>query len=151
MAQSLSKLYVHIIFHTKNNSCFIRKREKGELFAYMASIIKDNGCIPILINGVEDHVHILCVLSKNIALSKLIEEIKRHSSRWIKTKDHYYAQFSWQGGYGGFSVSPSIHDKTKNYIAGQEEHHRKIDFKEEYLLFLEEYGIAFNELYLWMD
>ena len=151
MAQSLSKLYVHIIFHIKNISCPIRKREKDELFAYMASIVKDNESIPILINGVEDHVHILCVLSKNIALAKLIEEIKRHSSRWIKTKGHYYAKFSWQGGYGGFSVSPSIHDKTKKYIAKQEEHHRKISFKEEYLLFLKEYGIEYNEQYLWTD
>ena len=110
MAQSLSKLYVYIIFHIKNNSCLIRKIEKDELFAYMASIIKDNESIPLIINGVEDHVNILCVQSKNIALAKLIEEIKRHSSRWIKTKDHYYAKFSWQGGYGGFSVSPSLHN-----------------------------------------
>ena len=122
MAQSLSKLYVYIIFHIKNNSCLIRKIEKDELFAYMASIIKDNESIPLIINGVEDHVNILCVQSKNIALAKLIEEIKRHSSRWIKTKDHYYAKFSWQGGYGGFSVSPSLHYKSKKYIARQEEH-----------------------------
>ena len=117
----------------------------------MGSIIKDNESIPILINGVEDHVHILCVMSKNIALARFLEEIKRHSSRWIKTKDRHYAQFSWQGGYGGFSVSPSIHDKTKNYIANQEEHHKKMSFKEEYLLFLREYGIEYNEQYLWKD
>jgi REP element-mobilizing transposase RayT len=117
----------------------------------MASIIKDNESIPILINGVEDHVHILCVMSKNIALSKLIEEIKRHSSRWIKTKDNYYIHFNWQGGYGGFSVSQSLHDRTKNYIQSQEEHHKKIGFKEEYILFLKEYGIEYNEQYLWND
>ena len=151
MAQSLSKLYVHIIFHVKNNSCHIRKQDKAELFAYIGSIIKDNESIPILINGVENHVHILCVLSKNIALAKLIEEIKRHSSRWIKTKDRHYIEFGWQGGYGGFSVSPSLHDKTKNYIGKQDEHHKKMSFKEEYLLFLKEYGIEYNEQYLWTD
>jgi putative transposase len=102
MAQSLSKLYIHIIFHIKNNNCQIRKQDKEELFAYIGSIIKDNESIPVLINGTEDHVHILCVLSKNIALAKLIEEVKRHSSRWIKTKDRHYTEFSWQGGYGGF-------------------------------------------------
>ena len=151
MAQSLSKLYVHIIFHIKSNGCYIRKQDKEELFAYMGSIIKDNESIPVLINGVEDHLHILCVMSKNIALAKLVEEIKRHSSRWIKNKDRYYIEFGWQGGYAGFSVSPSLHDKTKNYIAQQEEHHKKMSFKEEYVLFLKEYGIEYNEQYVWSD
>jgi REP element-mobilizing transposase RayT len=121
------------------------------LYAYIGSIIKDNESIPIKINGVEDHIHILCVMSKNITLAKLVEEIKRHSSRWIKTLDPYYAKFAWQGGYGGFSVSPSLHDKTKHYIENQEEHHKKISFKEEYLMFLKEYGIEYNEKYLWTD
>ena len=151
MAQSLSKLYVHIVFHTKNNSAIIQKQEKKELYAYMASIIKDNQSIPILINGVEDHVHILCVLSKNIALAKLTEEIKRHSSRWIKSKGNQYSNFEWQGGYGGFSVSPSLHEKTKKYIENQEDHHKKLSFKEEYLLFLKEYKIDYDEDYLWKD
>jgi putative transposase len=151
MAQSLSKLYVHIIFHIKNPLSKIRNEEKNELYAYIGSIIKDNGSIPILINGVEDHVHILCVMSKNIALAKFVEEIKRHSSRWIKTKATHYSQFSWQGGYGGFFVSPSLHDKTKQYIEKQEEHHKKMTFKEEYLLFLNEYGIQYDEKYLWSD
>jgi REP element-mobilizing transposase RayT len=151
MAQSLSQLFVHIIFHIKNNSCTIRKEEKEHLYAYMGNIIKDNESMPILINGTEDHVHILCVMSKNIALAKLIEELKRHSSRWIKTKNQHYTNFAWQGGYGGFSVSPSLHDKTKHYIENQEQHHKKITFKEEYLLFLKEYGISYNEQYLWTD
>ena len=151
MAQSLSKLFVHIIFHIKNSSCGIRNQEKQELYAYMGSIINDNESIPILINGVENHVHILCVMSKNISLAKLVEEIKRHSSRWIKTKDKYYANFAWQGGYAGFSISSSIHDKTKQYIERQEEHHKKKSFKDEYMLFLKEYGIEHNEKYLWND
>ena len=151
MSQSLSKLFVHIVFHVKNNKYIIRKQERKSLYAYMGAIIKDNESIPILINGVEDHIHILCVMSKNIALAKLVEEIKRHSSRWIKTNDAYYSNFVWQGGYGGFSVSRSLHDKTKRYIENQEEHHKKITFKEEYLLFLKEYGIDYNEQYLWTD
>jgi len=117
----------------------------------MGSIINDNKSIPIIINGVEDHIHILCVMSKNIALAKLVEEIKRHSSRWIKTKGIYYSHFKWQGGYGGFSVSSSILDKTTQYIEKQEEHHRVMTFKEEYLLFLKEYGIDYDEEYLWTD
>ncbi len=91
----------------------------------MGAIINDNASIPILINGVSNHVHILCIMSKNIQLAKLVEEIKRHSSRWIKTKSEYYAHFAWQGGYAGFSVSQSLHDIVKRYIERQEEHHKK--------------------------
>ena len=151
MSQSLSKLYVHAVFHVKYNSPKIRRQDKDELYAYMGAIIKDNQSVPIIINGVENHVHILFVLSKNIALAKIMEEIKRHSSRWIKTKGNYYSQFAWQGGYGGFSVSPSLHDKTKRYIRNQQEHHRKMTFKEEYLMFLKEYGVEYDERYLWND
>ncbi len=144
MAQSLSKLYIHLVFHVKNTSVLIRNEDKNKLYAYMGTIIKDNESIPILINGTNDHVHILCVMSKNIALAKLTEEIKRHSSRWIKTINPYYKQFAWQGGYAGFSVSQSLHEKTKNYIYKQEQHHKKLTFKEELILFLKEYKIEYN-------
>jgi REP element-mobilizing transposase RayT len=116
MSQSLSKLYLHLIFHVKDLSVQIKNEDKNELYAYIGSIIKNNGSIPIIINGTNDHLHILCVMSKNIALAALTEEIKRHSSRWIKTKGLYYSGFAWQGGYAGFSVSQSLHDKTKSYI-----------------------------------
>ncbi|MBL4561677.1 MAG: transposase [Labilibaculum sp.] len=151
MSQSLSKLYVHIIYHTKYSSVLIRNEEKQKLYAYIGSVLKSNESIPIVINGTNDHLHILCIMSKNIALAKLVEEIKRHSSRWIKTLDEYYNEFAWQGGYGGFSVSPSIHDKTKRYIENQEEHHKRKTFQEEYLMFLREYGVEYNEKYLWTD
>ena len=152
MAQSLSKLFVHIIFHIKTSSVKIRKEDMKDLFAYMSAIIKDKDSIPILINGTTDHVHVLCVMSKNVALAKLVEEIKGNSSRWIKTIHlSYYKNFAWQGGYGGFSVSPSLQDKTIKYIENQEEHHKKMTFHEEYLLFLKEYGIEYNKEYLWRD
>lgn len=151
MSQSLSKLYIHIVFHVKNNALLIRKDDKQRLYAYIGTVIKANQSIPIIINGVGDHVHILCIMSKNIALSKLVENIKRHSSRWIKTFDSYYKNFAWQGGYGAFSVSSSIHDRVKRYIEKQEKHHEKIQFKDECLLFLKEYGIEYNEKYLWND
>ena len=151
MSQSLSKLFVHIIFHIKNEGVEIEKILSNELYAYMGTIIKDNKSIPILINGTSNHIHILCVMSKNIALSKLVEEIKRHSSRWIKTQGEQYKQIAWQGGYGAFSVSHSLHDKTKHYIENQEIHHEKITFKDEYLLFLKKHEINYNEQYLWTD
>ncbi len=151
MAQSLSKIYIHLVFHIKKNSPAIREEHKNDLYAYMGSVIKSNDSIPIIINGTADHVHILCVMSKNISLAKLTEEIKRHSSRWIKTLDPHYTKFAWQGGYAGFSVSQSIHDKTKQYIANQEEHHKKFTFKEELISFLKEYGVEYNEAYLFED
>lgn len=151
MSQSLSKLYVHIVFHVKNNIVQIKKEDKKELYAYMGSIIKDNDSIPILINGTGDHVHILCIMSKNIALAKLMEEIKRHSSRWIKTRGLHYQKFAWQGGYAGFSVSQSLLEKTKHYIENQEKHHSKRLFKDELELFLKEYNIDYDERYLWTD
>jgi REP element-mobilizing transposase RayT len=117
----------------------------------MGSIIKDNSSIPIIINGTGNHMHILCIMSKNIALAKLTEEIKRHSSRWIKTRGIYYKQFAWQGGYGGFSVSQSVLEKTRKYIENQELHHKKLTFNEELLAFYKEYGVEYNEEYLWTD
>jgi len=151
MSQSLSKLYIHLIFHIKNPNFPIRQEEKNDLYAYIGTIIKDNGSIPILINGTHDHVHILCVMSKNISLATLVEEIKRHSSRWIKTLNSHYKEFAWQGGYAGFSVSQSIHDKTKRYINNQEEHHKKMTFREELIGFLKDYEIEYDERYLWTD
>ncbi len=140
-----------MIFHVKKDHPRLRSEEEKELYAYMGAIIKDNQSIPIIINGDADHVHILCIMSKNITLAKLLEEIKRHSSRWIKTKNEHYLKFAWQGGYGGFSVSPSLHSKTKKYIENQKEHHKKMSFKEEFTIFLKEYGIDYDEKYLWSD
>jgi putative transposase len=151
MSQSLSKLYVHIIFHIKNSAVKIREDESQSLYTFIGKILKENDSIPIVINGVDDHLHILCVMSKNIALSKLIEELKRNSSRWIKGLDNYYQSFYWQGGYAGFSVSPALHDKTKFYIENQKEHHKKMTFKEEYLMFLKEYDIDYKDSYIWED
>lgn len=151
MSQSLSKLYVHIIFHVKNDLVFIKDGHKQELYAYMGAIIKDLESIPIIINGTKDHVHIMAVMSKNISLSKFLEEIKKHSSRWIKTKDNHYKLFAWQGRYAGFSISPSLQEKTKHYIENQEAHHKKLSFQEELILFLKEYNIEYNEKYLWTD
>ncbi|MDD4514236.1 transposase [Massilibacteroides sp.] len=149
MAQSLSKLYIHVIFHVKDNTCLIKSEIEAELYAYIGAIIKQSGSIPILLNGTENHIHILCVMSKNIALSTLVEDIKRNSSRWIKAKDRYYENFAWQGGYAGYSVSQSKVKVVKEYINLQKEHHKKYSFKDEYLRFLSEYNIDFNEQYLW--
>ena len=151
MSQSLSKLYVHIIFHIKYSSISIEKEIENELYAYQASIIKDNDSTPILINGEKEHVHILCIISKNISLADLVEEIKKHSSRWIKTRNIKYKRFGWQGGYSGFSVSQSLLEKTKKYIKDQKEHHKKKSYKEELIEFLKMYNVDYDPRYLWYD
>ncbi|MGJ1318780.1 IS200/IS605 family transposase [Sphingobacterium spiritivorum] len=149
MSQSLSKMYVHIIFHTKYNQPLIRPEVEKELYAYIGGIIKENDSVPVKINGTQDHIHILAIMSKNIALAKLVEEIKRNSSRWIKSKGANYEQFAWQGGYAGYSVSQSVVGRVKKYIENQKEHHKTKSFRDEYVAFLKEYGIDFDEDYLW--
>ena len=149
MSQSLSKLYVHAIFHVKNNECLIRQEDEKELFAYMGSVIKISKSIPIIINGTDNHIHVLCIMSKNISLAGLLEDIKTDSSRWIKTLGPHYREFAWQGGYAGYSVSQSKVSVVENYIRNQKEHHQKQSFKEEYIRFLKENGVDYNEDYLW--
>ena len=149
MAQSLSQLYVHIVFHVKNNVILIRSEDEKELYAYIGGIIKANESFPIKINGTGDHLHILTTMSKNISLSKFVEEIKRNSSRWIKSKGDYYRFFAWQGGYSGYSVSQSKVPIVEKYIENQKEHHKKETFQEEYVKFLREYNVDFDEKYLW--
>ena len=149
MPQSLAQIYVHIIFSTKERRPFINERIEPELFAYMGDTLKRCGGVPFLINGTADHVHLLSSLPRTMALSKYIEEIKRNSSRWIKTKDSQYEKFAWQGGYGAFSVSRSRKDSVVRYIAGQKDHHKTVTFKEEFIAFLQKYGIEYDEQYLW--
>lgn len=104
---------------------------------------------PIIIGGHQNHIHILCLLSRKIALMKLVEKLKAYSSKWIKTKGQQYKNFYWQNGYGGFSVNPLEVDIVKNYILNQYEHHKKLSFKDEYVAFLKKYDIKYDEKYLW--
>src|SRR5690606_2450441 len=100
-----------------------------ELYAYIGGIIKENSSVPIKINGTEDHIHILATMSKNIALAKFVEEIKRNSSRWIKTKGIEYQDFAWQGGYAGYSVSQSVVERVKKYIENQKNITKRFHFR----------------------
>ena len=149
MGQSLVKNYVHLVFSTKHRQPFIVPDIEDELHAYMGGICKDMECPPIKIGGYIDHVHILCMLSKKLALMKLLEEIKTNSSLWIKTKGEEYVNFYWQNGYGAFSVNPSEVNLVIDYIARQHEHHRKKTFQEEYRAFLKKYEVEYDERYVW--
>ena len=149
MPQSLVHNYIHITFSTKNRFPFIDKNINNELFSYLGGICKNLECNPIIVGGHKDHVHILCLLSRKIALMKLIEEIKSHSSKWIKTKGINYEKFYWQRGYAGFSVNPTEIDIVEKYILKQEEHHNKKTFQDEYRAFLKKYKIKYDEKYVW--
>ena len=149
MTQSLTRLNVHAVFSTKNREPMLPAEIRSELYAYLGGILKSLGCVPLAINGTDDHVHLLFIQSKNIALAKVFEEVKGTSSQWIKTKPTVSRTFAWQGGYGAFSVSESQSQKVVDYIAAQEEHHRKLTFKEELLVLLEKHNIEYDEKYLW--
>jgi len=149
MSQSLSQLYIHVIFHVKDYTTTIRKEDETDLYAYLGGIIRQTGSTSIIINGRGDHVHILARLSKNISVSSFVNDLKSGSSFWIKQNKKGYTHFAWQKGYAGFSVSQSRLNAVIQYIRNQEEHHRKATFREEYVRFLKEYGIEYNEDFLW--
>lgn len=149
MGQSFVKNYRHIAFSTKYREYLIKPPYEKELHAYLGGICKELECQPIKVGGYTDHVHILCMLSKKIALMKLLEEVKSHSSKWMKTKDVSLKNFYWQDGYGAFSVNPSQVEKVISYIENQHEHHRKKTFQEEYRAFLKKYNVEYDERYVW--
>ena len=149
MAQTLVSLLVHIIFSTKNRERIITPEVEPELFAYMGGILKNHESRLLDAGGTADHVHLLVSQSKNVSLSSLLKDIKKDSSSWIKTKGSQFRNFHWQDGYGAFSIGKSDVPELKKYIAGQKEHHRKQTFQEELVEFLEEYGIIYDERYLW--
>ena len=149
MPQSLARLLVHLIYSTKNREPVLRDDIRDELQRYTAGILKELESPAILINSVEDHVHVLYVHSKNYSPSKIVEEVKKGSSKWIKTKGQAYAEFHWQNGYGAFSVSQSGVNEVIKYIEGQKEHHRHRTFQEEYREFLKRYEVPYDERYVW--
>ena len=151
MAQSLSKIYIHLIFHIKTTSPAIRQEDIERVHCYVGQLVNTTGCKVVRVGGVNDHVHILFLLSRDVAISHVVEEIKRNSSRWIKTLATHYRAFAWQNGYGVFSISQSLVDKTLDYISNQEMHHKRFSFQDEYRQFLLSYGVEFDEAYVFKD
>ena len=149
MGQSLVKNYIHIVFSTKHRQQLIHPPVETELHSYLGGICNKLGCQVIKVGGFTDHIHILCMLSTKVALMKLLEEVKSHSSKWIKTKGAGYETFYWQDGYGAFSVNPSEVSTVITYIANQQEHHTKKTFKDEYRSILKKYDVVYDEQYVW--
>ena len=151
MASTLVKIDIQLIFHVKSTGTNMRERDLERIFSYIGGIIRNIGGLPVIVNGMPDHVHILCSLPKTSALSDFVRTIKAESSKWLKHVDNHYAKFAWQEGYGAFSVSPTLLKKTENYIMQQREHHKKRDFAEEYKLFLDVNGVQYNERFVLED
>jgi putative transposase len=149
MPQSLSKVYTHITFSTKNREIIIDADIEKRLYEYLGGICKGLDCNPVQIGGYRNHIHILCTLSRTITQAILLEKLKKESSKWIKTVGKKYINFYWQSGYGIFSVNPTEIDIVTNYIINQKEHHKTKTFQEEFLAFLNKYKIEYDERYVW--
>ena len=149
MSQSLVRLSTHITFSTKYRQPLIDTGIETELHAYLGGVCNVMDCIPIKVGGYTDHIHILCFLSKKVALMDLLEEVKKRSSKWIKTKGEAYQNFYWQNGYGAFSVNSSELDVVIRYIENQHTHHQKKTFQDEYRGFLKKYNVEYDERYVW--
>ena len=149
MPQSLARLHVHLIFSTKNRERILHDTVRDSLHAYMATVLQNLGCPVVLLNSVEDHVHVLFDLGRTVAVSQAVEDVKKSSSKWLKAQGKEFARFAWQAGYGAFAVSESNVPAVRKYIAHQPEHHRRKTFQEEYRAFLERHGIAYDERYVW--
>ena len=151
MPQSLSRVWVHAVWHIRYTSPTIRPNDREPLFRYMGGVLKEFDCIPICINGVGNHVHLLFALSRNYTIAKIIEKVKTSSSRWLKTLGPYYNFFAWQGGYGIFSVSESIRERVIRYIQNQEKHHKQKSFENEYVQLLDKHHVEYDINYLFRD
>jgi putative transposase len=149
MSQSLANNLIHLIFSTKNRTPAVSPEVRAELNSYMAGILRQCESPTIIVGTVEDHAHVLFSLSKNLPLCKAVEEVKKGSSKWIKTKGPVFANFHWQSGYGAFSVSQSNVESVRRYISRQEEHHRKLTFQDEFREFLKRHQIEWDERYVW--
>ena len=150
MPQSLSAVFIHLVFSTKERRPFLRDRAIREsLHAYLGGISKTLDCPPIIVGGIEDHVHLLARFGRTITQAEWVKELKRVSNLWLKEQGRTYADFQWQGGYAAFSVSPSNIERVKRYITKQDEHHRNLNFQDELRALLRKHNVEWDERYVW--
>ena len=150
MPQSLSRIYLHVTFSTKNRERWLIDADlRKALHAYVAGTIKHLECVPVEVGGVEDHIHILCLFPRTRSVADVVKETKRVSTNWLHEKAVELQGFHWQAGYGVFSVSQSNVAAVVGYIRNQEEHHRHLTFQDEYRAFLRKHAVEFDERYVW--
>lgn len=149
MANTYINILIHAVFSTKNREPWLASSLRERLYPYICGIARGNGLKALCIGGTDNHVHILLSLDSTTSIAKAIQFIKGGSSKWIHETFSDQKQFSWQEGYGAFSISISHIEETKKYIENQEKHHIKESFQDEYLKFLRKNNIDFDEKYLW--
>jgi putative transposase len=150
MPQSLSDVIVHIVFATADRRPFLLDADvRVQMHRQIGGVSNTLKCPPIIVGGVEDHIHMLARQARTIALAEWIKEIKRVTSAWIKTLGRQFREFHWQAGYGAFSVSQSRVDEVVRYIEQQPQRHRQTDFKTEFRKLLKRHGMEFDERYVW--
>jgi REP element-mobilizing transposase RayT len=150
MPQSLSAVYIHLTFSTKDRRPMLRDVViRDKLHSYIGGICKTLQCPPVAIGGVEDHVHLLCRFGRSITQAEWVKEVKRISNGWLKAQSRDYAGFEWQGGYAAFSVSQMGLEDVSRYILHQAAHHQKLTFQDELRGLLRARGMEVDEQYLW--
>jgi putative transposase len=150
MSQSLSRILIHVVFSTKDRFPFLTDGEmRKQMHAYFAGALNKIGSPAIEVGGVEDHVHTLCLLSRSHSVSEIIGKAKANSSSWVKAQGGRCLKFSWQSGYGAFSIDEFQIDSLRKYIRDQVEHHRRRTFQEEYREILTRYHVDYDERYIW--
>lgn len=150
MSQSHANVLIHLVFSTKNRHPYLEDTElRKEMHKHLGGTSKTLNCPPIIVGGVEDHVHVLARMARTIRIADWVKELKRVTSIWASERDQQVKEFKWQAGYGAFSVSQSEVQRVVKYIENQVEHHKKMDFKLEYRKFLERHEIEYDERYVW--
>jgi REP element-mobilizing transposase RayT len=149
MGQSLSFVLIHVIFSTKNRDKLLVQTIRKDLHARLATVARKLGCEAYRVGGVDDHVHFAIRLSRTVAIATLVEKLKTASSQWLKQQSPKLKNFSWQRGYACFSVGPTDKEALCKYIDNQELHHKKRSFQDELRMFLNKYGVEFDEAFVW--
>ena len=150
MPQSLAQVWIHIVFSTKERRPFLQDGSfQHEMFRMLSYHVNQSNCVSVSIGGHVDHVHLLIGLSRTITVAHLVENVKTETSKWAKKAAGGHPDFSWQSGYGVFSVSESLLDEVDRYIRNQAEHHQAMSFQDEFRRICEKHGIAMDERYVW--
>lgn len=147
-AGTFSQLYIQLVFAVKNREALLHKNIRNSVFKYISTILTEMKHKSIIVNGVNDHIHILIGLNPSKSISDTVHDVKRSSSLFINNEKLCNSKFAWQEGYGAFSYSRSQLDNVYKYIKNQEEHHQKNNFKDEYINFLEKFDIEYNQKFL---
>lgn len=149
MPQSLSSILIHLVFSTKHREPLINIEIEPELHAYLAVVFRECKSPSLIVGGTSDHIHALFALHRTQTVANVVEEVKKSSSKWIKTKGDSLRGFQWQAGYGAFSIGASNVAAVKRYITTQREHHLERTYQDELRLLMNKYGIDYDERYVW--